>query len=236
MAEKRLQNLERRLSKQPEIAKEYAKIIERHLEKEYITKLSPVEDESSVKWYLPHFPVVKKDRSTIKERIVFDASAKYNGIALNDVIYQGPKLQNDLFDVLLHFWRYPVALACDVAKMYLRVELDPKDRTCHRFLWRDMNMKQKPKRYEFNRLVFGINSLPFLAQFVSQFHAERYKEQYPRAAEVILKFTYMDDSMDSVIDDTQGVKLYTDLSGLWAKAGMLTHKWVSNSSKVSLTT
>jgi len=35
-----------------------------------------------------------------------------------------------------------------------------------------------------------------------------------------------------VIDDTQGVKLYTDLSELWAKAGMLTHKWVSNSFKV----
>jgi len=41
-------------------------------------------------------------------------------------------------------------------------------------------MKQKPERYEFNRLVFGINSSPFLAQFVSQFHAKRYKEEYPR--------------------------------------------------------
>jgi len=39
-------------------------------------------------------------------------------------------LQNNLFDVLLRFRRYPVALACDVAEMYLRVELDPKDRTC----------------------------------------------------------------------------------------------------------
>jgi len=176
--------LERKLSK---IAKEYAKIIEGHHEKGYITKLSPVEDESSVKWYLTHFPVVKKDRSTTKVRIVFDTSAKYNGIALNDVIYQGPKLQNNLFDVLLRFRRYPVSLACDIAEIYLRVELDPKDRTCHRFLWRDiyMNMKQKPERYEFNRLVFGINSSPFLVQFVSQFHAECYKEQYPRAAEVI---------------------------------------------------
>jgi len=50
MAEKRLQNLERRLSK----------IIEGHVEKGYITKLSPVEDESSVTWYLPHFPVERQ--------------------------------------------------------------------------------------------------------------------------------------------------------------------------------
>ena len=53
-----------------------------------------------------------------------------------------------------------------------------------------------------------------------------------RAAEVILKSTYMDDSMDSVIDEEQGVKLYTELSDLWDKAGMQTHKWVSNSPKV----
>ena len=47
------------------------------------------------------FPIVGKDQSTTKVRIVFDASARYNGTALNDVIYQGPKLQNDLFNVLL---------------------------------------------------------------------------------------------------------------------------------------
>jgi len=65
---------------------------------------------------------------------VFDASAKCEGVALNDVIYQEYKLQNDLFDVLLHFRQYPVALACDVAEMYLRIAMDPKDRSCHRFL------------------------------------------------------------------------------------------------------
>ena len=35
-------------------------------------------------------------------------------------------------------------------------------------------MKQKPEEYEFNHLEFGINSSPFLAQFVSQFHAKRF--------------------------------------------------------------
>ena len=181
---------------------------------------------------LPHFPVVRKDQSTTKVRIVFDASARYNGTALNDVIYQGPKLQNDLFNVLLHFRRYPVALMCDIAEMYLRVQLHPSDRAYHHFLWRDMNIEQKPLEYEFNRLVFGVNSSPFLAQFVSQYHAKVHKKQYPRAAEVILKPTYMDDSMDSVNDETEGVELYKQMSELWKKADMQTHKWLSNSLKV----
>ena len=33
----------------------------------------------------------EKDQSRTKVQIVFDASAKYNNVALNDVIYQGPK-------------------------------------------------------------------------------------------------------------------------------------------------
>ena len=130
-------------------------------------------------------------------------------------------MQNDLFNTLLHFRRYPVALICD---MHLRVHLHPSDRACHRFLWRDMNIGQKPLEYEFNRLVFGVNSSPFLAQFVSQHHAKVHEKQYPRAAEVILKSTYMNESMDSVKDETEGIELYEQLSELWRKADMQTHK------------
>ena len=74
-------------------------------------------------------------------------------------------MQNDLFDVLIRFQRYIVALSCD-------------DMACHQFLWRDMSMKQKPEEYEFNHLEFGINSSPFLAQFVSQFHAKCYEQSF----------------------------------------------------------
>jgi len=38
----------------------------------------------------------------VNRGIVFDASTRYD-IALN-VIFQGPKLQNNLFDTLRHFW------------------------------------------------------------------------------------------------------------------------------------
>jgi len=44
-------------------------------------------------WYLPHFPIVKMSKSTTKVRIVFDCSARYNGISLNDVIHVRPKLE-----------------------------------------------------------------------------------------------------------------------------------------------
>ena len=61
------------------------KIINQYLEKGHVSKVSTDEDRDSVinKWYLL---VVRKDQSTTKIRIVFDASVRYNGTALNDVI------------------------------------------------------------------------------------------------------------------------------------------------------
>lgn len=51
------------------------------------------------------------------------------------------------------------------------------------------------------------------------------------AVETVMKSTYMDDCMDSVIIDSQGIKLYKELKELWSKAGMRAHKWLSNSPK-----
>ena len=67
-------------------------------------------------------------------RIVIDGFAKYDGVSLNDAIRQGPKLQRELFDVLLRFKRNPVVIACDISKMYLWIEIVPEDRLFHRFL------------------------------------------------------------------------------------------------------
>ena len=183
-------------------------------------------------WYLPHFAVVKRDSSTTIVRILFDAATRYHGVSLNDAVFQGPKLRH-LFDVLLRFRRYLVAVMCDILEMYLRIELIAEDRPYHRFLWRDMKVDQKPSVYEFNRLIFGVNSLRFLAQLVSQYHARLHEKSYPRAAETILKSTYNDDdSMDSVMSDDDGIELYEQLSESWEKADMFTHKWLSNSTAV----
>ena len=71
---------------------------------------------------------------TTKTRMFFDASAKFQGTSLNEELYAGPKLQNGLFDVLLRFRRFPVAVACDVSEMYLQIRIPIEDRSKFRFL------------------------------------------------------------------------------------------------------
>ena len=232
MAMKRLQNTEKRLLKNPDVMKAYDEVIDQYLDKGYIRKVPVSEKQPDSKWYLPHFAILKPNKATTKIRIVFDASAKYEGTSLNDMIYSGPKLQRELFDVLLRFRCHPTALVCDIAEMYLRIQIPEADRAYHRFLWRGCDQSREPEEYEFSRMVFGITSSPFQAQFVIQKHAQLHRSEYPMASETALKSTYMDDSMDSVQDEEKGVQLYHQLAALWNKAGMHARKWLSNSPEV----
>ena len=231
MALKRLQNTEKRLQKSPNIGHAYSDIIKQYVAKGYVRKV-PENESYKSKWYLPHFPVFRPDKDTTKIRIVFDATAKYQETSLNDAINQGAKLQRGLFDVLLRFRRLPAAIVCDIAKMFLGIGISPKGQPYHRFLWRGIDQDRRPDVYEFDRVAFRMNSSPFLAQFVLQHHAKKYKPDFPLAAETIDKSTYMDDYMDSVQSEIQGTQLYHQLSALLMKAGMDARKWLSNSSKV----
>ncbi|XP_061190177.1 uncharacterized protein LOC133198039 [Saccostrea echinata] len=208
MALQRLENTEKRLMRNKEVRDSYSNTIERYVEKGNIHKIDHNEEKSGT-WYLPHFPVIRPDKTTTKTRIVFDASAKHDGVSLNDMIHCGPQLQNELFNVLLRFRRNSVALVCDIAEMYLRIKVPLEDRPYQRFLWHDMMLDARPDVYEFSSVVFGINSSPFQVQLVAQTHAEINRENYPMAAETVLKSTYMDDSMDSVSSEEDGIKLYS---------------------------
>ena len=79
------------------------------------------------KWFLPHFPVIHEDKTITKFRSVFDSAAKFKGHSLNDMMHAGPKLQNDLVDILIHFRSEPVALVGDICEMFLQVGLAAKD-------------------------------------------------------------------------------------------------------------
>ena len=151
VAESRIRSAERNLKKKV-FVEEYQRVIGT-CGKGYLRKVPESEAPPREVWYLPHFPIIKLSKSTTKIRIVFDCSAKCDGISLTDVIHAGPKLQRKLFDGLLRFRRNPVALVCDI-KIYLQIETESKDRPLFPFLWRDAGADRSPDVYEFCRVVF----------------------------------------------------------------------------------
>ena len=85
-----------------------------------------------------------------------------------------------------------------------------------------------PSCYEFQRLVFGLNSVPFEAKYISEKNAKENQKEFPLSAETILQSTYMDGSMDSMANEDKSLKLIQQLKELWRKAGMHPRKWLSN--------
>ena len=93
--------------------------------------------------------------------MVFDASSKEGkwGTYFNGCIHIGPPLTPMLFDILIRFGEYNVALVGDIKKAFLHVEIDPADRDSLRFLWvREDGKELPPVVYQFNHMVFGVNS------------------------------------------------------------------------------
>ena len=80
--------------------------------------------------------------------------------------------------------------------------------------------------------MFGVNSSPFQAQFVLEHHAKKFKDRFLLAAETVLRSTYMDDSMDSVANEDQGIELHRQLTHLLRQADIHARKWLSNSPRV----
>ena len=183
LAEQRLASLCKKLDKEPELRIAYEGVIADHEEKGYIKRIK-TEELRTKGWLLPHFAVVKKDGDKTKIRIVFDAAAKSQGMCLNDALETGPNLQNDVVEVLVRFRRHRIALSCDVQEMFLRVGVTKEDRRYLRFLW---ERDGKIIVYEFQRLVFGLNTSPFLAQLIARENAQRFEKECPRAVETIKK-------------------------------------------------
>jgi len=228
-ARRRLVSLERSLHRKPKLAALYCEGMQQNVDKGYLVKI-PSDVRSG--WYLPHFAVVREDKETTKVRIVFDSASKCQGTSLNDQMHAGPKLQREIFDILVRFRRGRVALAGDIKEMFSQVFLKPEDRQYHRLLWRGLRTSEEIEVYESTRLTFGDKASPFLAQHVLQSHAEKRRDEYPEVARVCLESTYMDDAIDSVDSPEEAIELRKALTKVLKEAGFLIRRWCSNSEEV----
>ena len=231
MAEQRLLGVEKSLKrKDTAIQEEYQRVFRDWISKGYIVKV-PREDKTEKVNYLAHFPVIEMQRQTTKIRVVVDGSAQYDGKSLNDAVYAGPNFINDLCKVLLRFRRNHIAVCGDVSQMYLRVKMKPEDRPFHRILWRESE-DQPIETYEFTVFPFGNPSSGSVAIFVVKEHAEEHKAEYPRAAEMIIKSSLVDDNLDSVDTEDEALDLINGALKLYNECDMAWRKIASNSEEV----
>ncbi|KRX11447.1 hypothetical protein T07_2622, partial [Trichinella nelsoni] len=74
----------------------YCTVIEEYIRNGWVEEVTSQHGQNGKTWYLPHHAVYKTVNGELKCRIVFDGSAKYGGVSLNQCLETGPNLQTDL--------------------------------------------------------------------------------------------------------------------------------------------
>ena len=223
-----LMSTERRLMKNKAHADVYQKQIEDMIARGVARKLSQDELQSykGPIHYISHHEVLKPDSKSTPVRIVFNSSANYMGHVLNEYWAKGPDLLNELLGILIRFRENEIAIIGDVKKMYHTVRTQEIDHHTHRFLWRDFNTSQHPNTYIIQRVSFGDRPSGTIATLALRKTAERLKQQYPEAANVIINNTYMDDLIESVPTLKDAKKLASDMEKVLITGGFQIKEWM----------
>ena len=165
---RRLTSLVRKLERQ-DLTNKYSEVIE----EQNAAGVVESAEKSAVgrEFYIPHKPVVRTEAESTKLRVDYYASARaYDGApSLNDCLYDGPPLQNELRDVLVRGRFNPLAVTGDIQKAFLQVRVREDDRDAMRFHWR-RNEQSEVETLRFTRALFGLASSPFLLAGVIDTH------------------------------------------------------------------
>ncbi|XP_062558270.1 uncharacterized protein LOC134223146 [Armigeres subalbatus] len=207
MAVKRMECLEKKLIRNPELQDKVSKLIEQYLEKGYAHKITAQDLEDAVPgrtWYLP-LNVVLNPKKPGKIRLVWDAAAAVQGTSLNSTLLKGPDLLVNLPVVLYHFRERPIAFGGDIAEMYHQILIKRSDKQAQRFLYRD-DPSCPPQTYVMDRATFGSTSSPCSAQHVKNKNAQMFADQFPEAVQAIVDKHYVDDYLDSTDTIDEAVK------------------------------
>ena len=186
--------------------------------------------------YLPHHGVIRQDKDTTKLRIVYDASARASPSqpSLNDCLYSGPSLNEQVMDVLMCFHCRHVALVYDVENTFLMVSVEEKNRDCLSFLWIDDVNSHQPSSevLRFTCVMFSVTASPFLLGGTIYHHLLKYDNEDPEFVHLILESLYIDDVDAGGHDVNEAFDLYVKSKLRLQEGGFRLHKWGSNSKEL----
>ncbi|XP_075167648.1 uncharacterized protein LOC142239758 [Haematobia irritans] len=206
----------------------YDQAILEYLELGHMRKISPQEIGNIPNYYLPHHAVIKPDRLTTKLRVVFNASCPTsNKRSLNDNLFTGPILQQELVVQILKWRFFKYVFNADVTKMYRQILLDPSQTRYQRILFRK-SPTDPLEDYELLTVTFGVNCAPFLAIRTLLQLAEDVADKYPLASQIIRENLYVDDVLAGAHSIEDAIKSRKELVSALDGAGFQLMKWTAN--------
>ena len=224
---RRLLSLERRMKAQPEFKEKYVDFMEEYIRLGHM-QLSDFNIDSNQEHYLLAHHGVFKSGDSKKIRVVFDGSVKTtSGVSLNDCLYSGEKLQNDITKIIINF-RFPrVVFTTDIKMMFRMTWIHPDDRRYQLILWRG-DPSEPVRVYELTTNTYGLKSSPFVAIRCLHKLANDESDKHPRAARLLLNNTYVDDINGGGDSIEEAREIRDELINILGTAGYELRKWSSN--------
>ncbi|XP_075170108.1 uncharacterized protein LOC142242414 [Haematobia irritans] len=228
---RRFLNLERKLNKLPAVKKKYVDFMSEYAELKHMTLVTDIPKHIKT-CFLPHHCVHKEESTSTKLRVVFDGSAKTTtGLSLNDTLHSGPTIQAKLFDTLLRFRFFKIALCGDICKMYRCIRINSPDDYLQCILWRNSS-DEEIKIYKLNTVTYGTKPAAFLA--IRAMHQLSYdeRESYPIGATVVTRDFYVDDLISGGDSIDEVVKIRREVTAILKRGNLQIRKWISNDETV----
>ncbi|XP_063543760.1 uncharacterized protein LOC134752112 isoform X2 [Cydia strobilella] len=177
--------------------------------------------------YLPHH-IIKQ--SAKRGRIVYDGSARLKDQqSLNECLYRGPCMLQDLTALLLNFRVYKIGIIADVEKAFLQIGLQEEDRDVTRFLWlKDINKPLSDENIlhlRFCRMPFGIISSPFLLTATIRYHISQKNSELLKK---VANKCYVDNVVTGTNTSEEAVQLYDETRKTFEELSMNLRDWTSN--------
>lgn len=231
-AAQRLQSLQRSFRKKPDMKQHFFDFMQKVIDNHQAEPAPPLQLGQEC-WYLPTFGVYHPQKPG-KIRVVFDSSAEYKGISLNDVLLSGPNLNNTLIGVLLRFRREQIAATADIEQMFYGFKVREDHRHFLRFLWHKDNDPDKDTiDYWMTVHVFGNSPSPAVATYGLRRAAEQGELEYGSdAKEFVFRNFYVDDGLTSLAKEDEVIDLLQRTKALLAESNLNLHKIASNSPRV----
>lgn len=227
MAIRRFLFLERRFDKDSELKNEYVTFLREYERLGHMEEV-PFRSVTNENYFIPHHAVRNPSSSTTKFRVVFDGSAKTtSGTALNEILANGPMLQEDLFSILVRFRTHPIVVTADITKMYRQVEVTESHQKWQMIVWRE-NPSDPLRFYKLKTLTYGLTCSSYLAIKALQTLADEYKNVYPNASTVMKRDFNVDDVMTGTDNVQTALQLQQQLIEICKQGHFELHKWCSN--------
>jgi hypothetical protein len=226
---KRFHNLERKLMKEPRLRELYVEFMRDYKEAGHMQLRSS--GTIGERCYIPHHGVLKES-STTRLRAVYDASlASSTGVSLNQNLMSGPKLQQNVQDVILRFRLHPVVFTCDIKQMYRNVRLHPEDWRYQTIFWRE-SPDEPLQEFELTTVTYGVSSSAFQAIRVVHELANLNSELYPEASRVLREDTFVDDIVSGSDTIESARVLQHQLVDVLGQGCFHLRKWSSNKTEI----